>query len=357
MDKKVLSRLDELVNKYLEMQDKMLSPDIVNDHKKLLEITKAQSLIEPVVHKYEEYKKYSTEYNELKKESYGDDPEMEEMAKEEMSSLEENLLKISEELKVMLLPKDPNDERNVIIEIRSGAGGEEAAIFAADLYRMYQKYAEKLKWKHELMNFNEASAGGVKEVSFIVKGHYAYSKLKFESGVHRVQRVPKTESAGRIHTSTATVAVLPDVDDVEVNIEAKDLKIDVYRSSGAGGQSVNTTDSAVRITHLPTGIIVTCQDERSQIKNKAKAMKFLKVKIYDVEQKKQKSEIDSQRKGQVGSGDRSEKIRTYNFPQGRVTDHRIGLTLHKLDTIMEGDIEEMINSLVSYDQAEKLKQG
>lgn len=277
------------------------------------------------------------------------------MVKEEIKDLEENLVTLDEELKVLLLPKDPNDHKNVIVEIRGGAGGDEAALFAGVLFRMYTMYAETNRWKIEMMSSNEIGIGGYKEVIFMIKGKGAYSRLKYESGVHRVQRVPETESSGRIHTSTATVAVLPEAEDVDLEINETDLKIDIYRSSGAGGQHVNTTDSAVRITHIPTGIVVACQDERSQIKNREKAMKILKTRIYDQMLTDQAAEIAEERKGQVGTGDRSERIRTYNYPQGRVTDHRINLTLHKLNAILDGDLDELIENLVTTDQANKLK--
>ena len=284
------------------------------------------------------------------------DDDMNELVKEEIKELEENIASIEEELKVLLIPKDPNDHKNVIVEIRAGAGGDEAALFAGDLFRMYTRFAERNNWKVEVMSTNEIGIGGYKEVIFMIKGKGAYSKLKFESGVHRVQRVPETEAGGRIHTSTATVAVLPEAEDVDVEINESDLKIDIYRSSGAGGQHVNTTDSAVRITHLPTGIVVSCQDERSQIKNREKAMKILKTRLYDKMLSEQAAEIAEARKSQVGTGDRSERIRTYNFPQGRVTDHRVNLTLHKLNDILDGDIDEIIETLITTDQAEKLKE-
>ena len=283
-----------------------------------------------------------------------DDEELRELAKAEVSEQEDNVEKITAELKVLLIPKDPNDEKNVILEIRAGTGGEEAALFGGDLLRMYTRYTERHGFNIEIMDMNDTGIGGVKEAEVMIKGKGAYSRLKFESGVHRVQRVPETEAAGRIHTSAATVAVLPEVDDVEVNIDPNDVKVDVYRASGNGGQCVNTTDSAVRLTHLPTGIVVTCQDEKSQIKNRAKAMTVLKARIYDKMQQEQNAKIAAERKDQVGSGDRSERIRTYNFPQSRVTDHRIGLTLYKLDQIMDGDLDEIIDALITDDQAKKM---
>lgn len=283
------------------------------------------------------------------------DKEMREMLSEEISSLKAQEEELENKIQILLLPKDPNDDKNVFVEIRGGAGGDEAALFAANLFRMYTRYAESQRWSVELMSSNENDLGGFKEVVFMIKGNGAYSKLKYESGVHRVQRVPDTESSGRIHTSTATVAVLPEVDDVEIEINDKDLRIDVYRSSGNGGQCVNTTDSAVRITHIPTGTVVACQDEKSQLKNKEKAMKVLRARLYEVAEAERLAGIAEDRKSQVGTGDRSERIRTYNYPQGRVTDHRIGLTLYKLDSFMNGDIEEVINALITADQAEKMK--
>ena len=277
------------------------------------------------------------------------------MLSEEISSLKEQEEELEKKIQILLLPKDPNDDKNVFVEIRGGAGGDEAALFAANLFRMYTRYAETQRWSVELMSSNETDIGGFKEVVFMIKGNGAYSKLKYESGVHRVQRVPDTESSGRIHTSTATVAVLPEVDDVEIEINDKDLRIDVYRSSGNGGQCVNTTDSAVRITHIPTGTVVACQDEKSQLKNKEKAMKVLRARLYEVAEAERLAGIAEDRKSQVGTGDRSERIRTYNYPQGRVTDHRIGLTLYKLDSFMNGDIEEVINALITADQAEKMQ--
>ncbi len=283
------------------------------------------------------------------------DKEMKEMLSEEISSLKEQEEELENKIQILLLPKDPNDDKNVFVEIRGGAGGDEAALFAANLFRMYTRYAESQRWAVEMMSSNENDLGGFKEVVFMIKGNGAYSKLKYESGVHRVQRVPDTESSGRIHTSTATVAVLPEVDDVEIEINDKDLRIDVYRSSGNGGQCVNTTDSAVRITHIPTGTVVACQDEKSQLKNKEKAMKVLRARLFEVAEAERLAGIAEDRKSQVGTGDRSERIRTYNYPQGRVTDHRIGLTLYKLDSFMNGDIEEVINALITADQAEKMQ--
>lgn len=352
----MFTKLDEIVVKHREIGEKLADPEVISDPKKIMEYNKAYSQLQEVVDKYLEYKGIKEEFEDLKKDLRSEkDDEMKEMIQEELKELEERIPGLEEELKALLLPKDPNDDKNVIIEIRGGAGGDEAAIFAGDLYRMYTRYAERLKWKMEVMEFSEIGIGGVKEAIFMIKGDGAYSKLKFESGVHRVQRVPQTEGSGRIHTSTATVAVLPEVEAVEVNIEQKDLRIDTFRASGAGGQHVNMTDSAVRITHQPTGIVVSCQDGRSQIKNREQAMKVLAAKLYEDEQERQRSEVDSNRKLQVGTGERSEKIRTYNFPQGRVTDHRIGLTLYKLDQILDGSIQELIDALNTFDQAEKMQ--
>jgi len=309
------------------------------------------------VHQYQEYKKTKDDLAATK-EMLGEggmDEEMRELVKEELAELEERLQTSSEALRILLIPKDPNDEKNVIIEIRAGTGGEEAALFAGDLLRMYLRYAERRNWKSEIMDLNETGIGGVKEVVVLIRGRGAYSRLKYESGVHRVQRVPETESGGRIHTSAATVAVLPEVDDVEVDLNPNDVRVDVYRSSGNGGQSVNTTDSAVRLTHEPTGIVVTCQDEKSQLKNKDKAFKVLRAKLYDLKLQEQNQEVSEIRKNQVGSGDRSERIRTYNFPQGRVSDHRIGLTIYKLDYFLDGEIDEIIDGLITSDQADKMR--
>jgi len=349
-------KLDEVEDSYMELEKKMAEPGVAKDRQKLQELAKRHAGMEPVVQTYRKYKKIAQRIEEARSFLHGPDKELEEMAREEVELLEPELEKLEEELRVLLLPKDPNDEKSVIMEIRAGAGGEEAALFAGDLYRMYARYAERKNWKVEILTSNETGIGGYKEIVFRIDGHGAYSELKYESGVHRVQRVPVTESGGRIHTSTATVAVLPEAEDVDVDIRQEDLKIDTYRASGAGGQHVNMTDSAVRITHLPTGIVVTCQDERSQIKNRVKAMKLLRSKLLDLEIQRRDAELAAERKGQVGTGDRSERIRTYNFPQNRVTDHRIGLTLHKLESMLEGDLEEILSALSFADQSEKLKQ-
>ncbi len=354
----MLDKLDFIEKKYKELTDRMMDPDLINDLQEWQKVMKEHADIEPIVNKYREYTTINEELEGAKELLYEKlDDDMREMVKDEVKELEDAMANVEEELRVLLIPKDPNDHKNVIVEIRGGAGGDEAALFAGVLFRMYSRYAERNNWKIELMSTNEIGIGGFKEVIFMIKGKGAYSRLKFESGVHRVQRVPETESSGRIHTSTSTVAVLPEAEDVDIDILEKDLKIDIYRSSGAGGQHVNTTDSAVRITHLPTGIVVACQDERSQIKNREKAMKILKTRIYDKMITDQANEIAADRKGQVGTGDRSERIRTYNFPQGRVTDHRINLTLHKLDAVVDGDLDEIIESLITTDQAEKLKQN
>ncbi|MBZ4643735.1 MAG: peptide chain release factor 1 [Deferribacteres bacterium] len=354
----MFSKLDEIVVKYEEITNKISDPAIISDQEKYQKLAKELSEMKPIVDKYGEYKAVLTIIEEAKsilKES--DDKELIEMAEMDIEENREKLESLTEELKLLLLPKDPYDEKNIYLEIRAGTGGDEASLFAGDLLRMYTRYAETKRWKTEIVDFNETGVGGYKEVVVLIKGHGAYSRLKYEAGGHRVQRIPTTESGGRIHTSACTVAVLPEAEDVDIDINPSDLRIDVYRSSGAGGQHVNTTDSAVRITHEPTGIVVTCQDERSQIKNREKAMKLLKAKLLEMEIRKQAEEVAESRKLQVGSGDRSERIRTYNFPQNRVTDHRINLTLYSLDRFLEGELDEMIDALITFDQTERLKQA
>ncbi|MGN0705278.1 MAG: peptide chain release factor 1 [Lentihominibacter sp.] len=351
----MFDKLDFITEKYDELARKVSDPEIINNQPVWQKHIKEMGEMEPIVKKYTEYKKAKTELADAKELLEMGDEEMRELAKMEIGELEEKIGTAEEELKVLLLPKDPNDEKNVILEIRAGTGGDEAALFGADLLRMYTRYAERNRWKTELMDMNETGIGGVKEAVMLIKGKGAYSRLKFESGAHRVQRVPETESSGRVHTSAATVAVLPEVDDVEIDLDPNDVRVDVYRASGNGGQCVNTTDSAVRLTHEPTGLVVTCQDEKSQIKNKEKAFKVLKSRLYDLEMQKQQDEIAGQRKSQVGSGDRSERIRTYNFPQGRVSDHRIGLTLYKLESFLDGDIDEIVDGLITDDQAKKMQ--
>lgn len=354
----MFDKLEVAEKRYEEINHKLSDPAVIADQNEYRNLMKEHSELEEIVFKYREYKKVNKDIAEAK-ELLNDklDKDFREMVEDELKELKAKLEEVKKELKILLLPKDPNDNRSVIVEIRSGAGGEEAALFAADLFRMYSMYAEKRGWKIEILDSNETEIGGFKEVIFSVNAKGAYSRLKFESGVHRVQRVPTTESGGRIHTSTVTVAVLPEVEEVEVEINPNDLEIDTFRASGAGGQHVNKTDSAIRITHKPTGIVVTCQDERSQHKNKEKAMKILRARLYELAREQQNSEVAEARKSQVGTGDRSERIRTYNFPQGRVTDHRIGLTLYKLDEILNGDLDEIIESLITADQTEKLGSG
>ncbi len=351
----MLEKLEDLKNKYIELSEKISDPETLSDSQKLQKLMKEQAQLEPIVTKYDEYMEVYNGLNASKEMLYEKlDDDFREMVKEEIKELTAKEEQLMQEIKVLLLPKDPNDEKDVIVEIRAGVGGDEAGLFAGDLLRMYLRYAERTGWKSEFISVNDQGIGGYKEVIFSIKGKGAYSKLKYESGVHRVQRVPDTESSGRIHTSSATVAVLPEVDDIDIEINPNDVRVDVFRSSGNGGQCVNTTDSAVRLTHIPTGIVISCQDEKSQLKNKDKAFKVLKARLYDKYMQEQNDELAQERKSQVGSGDRSERIRTYNFPQGRVTDHRIGLTLYKLDSFIDGDITEMIEALLTSDQAEKL---
>ena len=355
----MLEKLDFLSEKYEELNQKIADPDIIADQAQWQKLMKEHGRLEPIIQTYNEYKKACESIDESK-EMLADksiDKDFKELCELELSEQTENKARLEDELKILLLPKDPNDERNVIVEIRAGAGGSEAALFAGDLFRMFSRYAERQRWKTEIIDSNIPDIGGIKEITFSIEGKGAFSRLKYESGVHRVQRIPSTESGGRIHTSTATVAVLPEADDVEIEINPNDVRCDVYRASGNGGQCVNTTDSAVRLTHLPTGLVVTCQDEKSQLKNKEKAMKVLNTRLYDMMLQKQQSEIAQDRKSQVGTGDRSERIRTYNFPQGRVTDHRIGMTIYQLETFLDGEIDEMIDALITSDQAEKLRAG
>ncbi|MBR3785956.1 MAG: peptide chain release factor 1 [Firmicutes bacterium] len=352
----MFDKLDFIVEKYEEMSMKVSDPEIIANQPVWQKYIKDMGEMEPIVKKYEEYKKAKDGLRDAKEIlEMESDEEMRDLAKMEINELEEAVEVFEAELKVLLLPKDPNDEKNVILEVRAGTGGDEAALFGQDLLRMYLRYAERNRWKTEIMDINDTGIGGIKEAVVIIKGKGAYSRLKYESGVHRVQRVPETESAGRVHTSAATIAVLPEVDDVEVDLNPNDVRVDVYRASGNGGQCVNTTDSAVRLTHEPTGLVVTCQDEKSQIKNKEKAFKVLKARLYDLMLQEQNKEISEARKSQVGSGDRSERIRTYNFPQGRVSEHRINLTLYKLNAILDGDLDEIIDGLITHDQAEKMK--
>lgn len=355
----MFEKIEIFDKRYSELNKKIYEPSVAADVDEYQKIMKEIRELEPVVLKYREYKKALASIDESM-EILNDssmDAEMKDLAQAELDEAKKSVETISDELKILLLPKDPNDERNVIVEIRGGAGGEESALFSAVLYRMYSMYAETKGFKTEIINANETELGGFKEISFMINGNGAYSRFKYESGVHRVQRVPETESQGRIHTSTTTVAVLPEADEVEMEINPKDLKIDTFRSSGAGGQHINKTSSAIRITHLPTGMVVECQDERSQYKNKDKAMKVLKSRLLQEKQQAQDNAISAERKSQVGSGDRSERIRTYNYPQGRLTDHRIGLTLYKLEDILNGDLDEVIDALVAADRAEKLKES
>ena len=350
----MFDKLENVEKRYEELNEKISDPEVIANQNEWKKLMKEHADIEEIVEKYREYKKVQNSIEDLKE--MLEDKEMHDLAQAELDEARANLPKIEEELKLLLVPKDPNDDKNVIVEIRGGAGGEESSLFAGDLFRMYSMYAEKKRWKLEVLNLNETELGGIKEVTFMITGKGAYSRLKFESGVHRVQRVPDTESSGRIHTSTATVAVLPEVDDVEIEINPADLKVDTFRSSGAGGQHINKTESAIRITHIPTGVVVECQTERSQIQNRETAMSMLRAKLYEAELQKQASEQANARKSQVGSGDRSEKIRTYNYPQGRITDHRIGLSIYQMDNFLNGDLDEMIDALNAADRAAKLSE-
>lgn len=351
----MFDKLDDILERLQVVLEELNEPEVVNNQERFRKLMKEQNDLTPIAEKYTEYKNAKQTIEEslqmLEEES---DEELKEMAKEELAEAKQSVVKLEEELKILLLPKDPNDDRNVIVEIRGGAGGDEAALFAAEMFRVYRSYAEGKRWKVEMMSLNENGIGGFKEAIFMITGSGAYSKLKYESGVHRVQRIPTTESGGRIHTSTITVAIIPEADEVDFELDMNDCKFDVFRSSGNGGQSVNTTDSAVRLTHKPSGIVISCQDEKSQLKNKDKALKILRSRLYELELQKAHDAEAEARKSQVGTGDRSEKIRTYNFPQGRVTDHRIKLTLHKLDAVMNGDLDELVDSLTAADQAAKL---
>lgn len=351
----MFDRLEELVAKLEQIMQELSNPDVVNDQDRFRKLMKEQSDLTPIVEKYKEYKKAKeTEEESLMILDEESDEEMKEFAKEELSNAKKDIERCEQELKILLLPKDANDDKNVVVEIRAGVGGEEAALFAYELYRMYQHYAEKNRWQIEVISIDDTGIGGLKDVTFMIKGKGAYSKLKYESGVHRVQRVPETESGGRIHTSAASVAIMPEAEDVDIQIDDKDIRIDVMRASGNGGQCVNTTDSAVRLTHYPTGIVIYSQTEKSQIQNKAKAFALLKTKLYDLEMQKAHDAESEARRSQIGSGDRSEKVRTYNFPQSRVTDHRIKLTSYRLNEVLNGDIEEFIDALTAADQAAKL---
>ncbi len=351
----MFDKLEDTERRFEELQAELSEPTVTNDTVRFRKLMKEQNDLSEVVNVYREYKQAKQNIEDsltmLDTES---DEELRELAKEELAQGKLDVERLEQQLKILLLPKDPNDEKNVIVEIRAGAGGDEAALFAAELFRMYQKYAETQRWKVDMMNLNESGIGGCKEVIFMIEGNGAYSKLKYESGVHRVQRIPVTESGGRIHTSTATVAIMPEAEEVDVQIDLNDCRFDVFRSSGNGGQCVNTTDSAVRLTHIPTGIVISCQDEKSQLKNRDKALKVLRSRLYEMELEKAHDAEAAARKSQVGTGDRSEKIRTYNFPQGRLTDHRIGLTIYKLEKVMDGDIEEIIDACIAADQAIRL---
>ncbi len=353
----IFDKLQAVADRYVELNELISDPEVIADSQRFMKLSKEVGCLRETVEKYNEYTEVTQTIKDdtemLREES---DPDLVEMTKEELNEAKERQAQLQDELEVLLIPKDPNDDKNIIMEIRGAAGGDEASLFAADLYNMYVRYAEKQGWNVEVVDRNETEVGGFKEIALIITGDQVYSKLKFENGAHRVQRIPATESAGRVHTSTATVGVMPEAEDVDVDLDPKDIRVDVYRSSGAGGQHINKTSSAVRMTHLPTGIVVAMQDERSQQQNRAKAMQILKARVYDYYQQQEQSEYDAQRKNAIGTGDRSERIRTYNYPQNRVTDHRIGLTLNKLDKIMAGDLEEIIESLIIADQAQKLEQ-
>ena len=353
----MFEKLLEIEQHFDELSEQLQDPDVVSNQENYTKLMKEYKRLTPIVETFRALKKAQSDENDAKELLDSGDKELKELAEEELKAAKEQIEQLSEQLKILLLPTDPNADRSVIVEIRGGAGGEEAALFAGSLYRMYSMYAESKGWKTEIINANETELGGFKEISFMINGEGAYSRLKFESGVHRVQRVPETETQGRIHTSTVTVAVLPEAEDVEIEINPADLQIDTFRSSGAGGQHINKTESAIRITHLPTGLIVECQDERSQHKNREKAMKVLRSRLYEAKQREQESKIASERRSQVGTGDRSERIRTYNYPQSRVSDHRIGLTLYHLEQILNGDLDQVIDPLITADRAEKLKAG
>ena len=351
----MFDRLEDLLIRFEEIMSELNEPSVINDQARFQKLMKEQSDLQPIVDAYKEYKDCKqTVEDSLVMLGEESDEEMREMLKEELNDAKKRIEELEHELKILLLPKDPNDEKNVIVEIRAGAGGDEAALFAAEVYRMYVKYAESRRWRTEMMSLNKNGIGGFKEVTFMITGQGAYSRLKYESGVHRVQRVPETESGGRIHTSTITVAIMPEAEEIDFHLDMNDCKFDVFRASGNGGQCVNTTDSAVRLTHIPSGIVISCQDEKSQLKNKDKALKILRSRLYEMELAKQHDAEAEARKSQIGTGDRSEKIRTYNFPQGRVTEHRIKLTLYKIDSVMNGDLDEIIDSLIAADQAAKL---
>ena len=349
----MFQKLEDVEKKYIDLTEKISDPEVISRQNEWKVMMKEHSELEPIVEKYREYKKVEKNLEEAKE--MMNDPELKELAETEMLEAKEKLPKIEEELKILLIPKDPDDDKNVICEIRGGAGGDEAALFAGTLYRMYSMYAERKHWKLEVLNENETELGGYKEISFMISGRGAYSRLKFESGVHRVQRVPDTEASGRIHTSTATVAVLPEVEDVDIELNPSDIKMEVFRSSGAGGQHVNKTSSAVRLIHIPTGMVAECQTERSQVQNREYAMRMLRSRLYEKEKQERDAKLANERKTQVGSGDRSEKIRTYNYPQGRITDHRIGMSIYQMENFLNGGLDEMIDNLIAADRAEKLK--